>query len=216
MEISYWSDIACPFCYIGASRMKRAMAAVGLNPEDLTMKAYQLNPNAPLETSETLLTEFAAGHGMTTEQAKAQFAHMESMGNEKGLHIDMAGIIPTNTFSAHRLIKWSQKYLDKKDHQNFIMALYYLYFEEHANIADHSVLLAVISEFALLQEEAAQVLAGDAFADDVKHDILEAHQSGVQGAPFFVLNNKYGISGAQPYESMLAVLKQIQAEEGAQ
>ena len=51
MEISYWSDIACPFCYIGASRMKRAMAAVGLNPEDLTMKAYQLNPNAPLETS---------------------------------------------------------------------------------------------------------------------------------------------------------------------
>ena len=63
MEISYWSDIACPFCYIGASRMKRAMAAVGLNPEDLTMKAYQLNPNAPLETSETLLTEFAAVHG---------------------------------------------------------------------------------------------------------------------------------------------------------
>lgn len=82
MEISYWSDIACPFCYIGASRMKRAMAAVGLNPEDLTMKAYQLNPNAPLETSETLLTEFAAVHGMTTEQAKAQFAHMESKGNE--------------------------------------------------------------------------------------------------------------------------------------
>ena len=200
MEISYWSDIACPFCYIGASRMKRAMAAVGLNPEDLTMKAYQLNPNAPLETSETMLPEFAASHGMTTEQAKAQFA----------------GIIPTNTFSAHRLIKWSQKYLDKKDHQNFIMALYYLYFEEHANIADHSVLLAVISEFALPQEEAVQVLAGDAFADEVKRDILEAHQSGVQGAPFFVLNNKYGISGAQPYEYMLAVLKQIQAEEGAQ
>ena len=95
MEISYWSDIACPFCYIGASRMKRAMAAVGLNPEDLTMKAYQLNPNAPLETSETMLTEFAASHGMTTEQAKAQFAHMESMGNEEGLRIDMAGIIPT-------------------------------------------------------------------------------------------------------------------------
>lgn len=105
MKISYWSDIACPFCYIGASRMKRAMAAVGLNPEDLTMKAYQLNPNAPLETSETMLTEFATSHGMTTEQAKAQFAHMESMGNEEGLHIDMAGIIPTNTFSAHRLIK---------------------------------------------------------------------------------------------------------------
>ena len=96
------------------------------------------------------------------------------------------------------------------------MALYYLYFEEHANIADHSVLLAVISEFALPQEEAAQVLAGDAFADEVKRDILEAHQSGVQGAPFFVLNNKYGISGVQPYEYMLAALKQIQAEEGAQ
>lgn len=216
MEISYWSDIACPFCYIGASRMKRAMAAVGLNPEDLTMKAYQLNPNAPLETSETMLTEFATSHGMTTEQVKAQFAHMESMGNEEGLRIDMAGIIPTNTFSAHRLIKWSQKYLDKKDHQNFITALYYLYFEEHANIADHSVLLAVISEFDLPQEEAAQVLAGDAFADEVKRDILEAHQSGVQGAPFFVLNNKYGISGTQPYEYMLATLKKIQAEEGAQ
>ena len=71
-------------------------------------------------------------------------------------------------------------------------------------------------EFALPQEEAAQVLAGDAFADEVKRDILEANQSGVQGAPFFVLNNKYDISGAQPYEYMLAVLKQIQAEEGAQ
>ena len=86
--------LLCPFCYIGASRMKRAMAAVGLNPEDLTMKAYQLNPNAPLETSETMLTEFAASLGMTTEQAKAQFAHMESVGNEEGLRIDMAGDYP--------------------------------------------------------------------------------------------------------------------------
>ncbi|WP_257842255.1 DsbA family oxidoreductase [Streptococcus pneumoniae] len=98
MEISYWSDIACPFCYIGASRMKRAMAAVGLNPEDLTMKAYQLNPNAPLETSETMLTEFATSHGMTTEQVKAQFAHMESMGNEEGLRMIWRGLSQPTLF----------------------------------------------------------------------------------------------------------------------
>ncbi|MFR2056586.1 MAG: hypothetical protein ACLS3S_01585 [Streptococcus salivarius] len=115
------------------------------------------------------------------------------MGNEEGLRIDMAGIIPTNTFSAHRLIKWSQKYLDKKIIKISLWPCT-IFTEEHANIADHSVLLAVISEFALPQEEAAQVLAGDAFADEVKRDIL--NQSIRSSRCTFVLNNKYGISGA--------------------
>ncbi|MGT2800068.1 DsbA family oxidoreductase [Streptococcus marmotae] len=214
MEISYWSDIACPFCYIGASRMKRAMEAVGLDPHDLKMKAYQLNPHAPLATDETMLTQFAASHGMTEEQARMQFQHMADMGAEEGLKLDVAGAIPTNTFSAHRLIKWAESRLDKKTHHRLITKLYQLYFEEHASIADTAVLLEAAKGVGLPQEEVTALLEGTDFSTAVQQDILEAQEARVQGAPFFVLNNKYGISGAQPYEYMLAALKQVQAEEG--
>ncbi len=176
MEISYWVRY-CLSILLLVPRMKRAMAAVGLNLEDLTMKAYQLNPNAPLETSETMPTEFAASHGMTTEQAKAQFAHMESVGNGEGLRIDRV-IIPTNTFSAHRLIKWSQKYLDKKDHA-LIMALYYSLALKNMPILRSFCVTSCYQEFALPPRRGSAGSAGDAFADEVKRDILEANQSGV-------------------------------------
>lgn len=214
MEISYWSDIACPFCYIGAARMKRAMREVGLDAYDLEMKAFQLDPNAPLETDETMQTQFAASHGMTQEQAKLQFEHMAAMGEEEGLHLDVAGAIPTNTFSAHRLVKWARKRLSKEDHQGLIMKLYQLYFVDHVSIADKEVLVSAATAVGLPVDEVSTFLDGTEFSSDVKQDILEAHQSGVQGAPFFVINQKYGISGAQPYDYMLAALKQIQAEEG--
>ncbi|MBS4770112.1 DsbA family oxidoreductase [Carnobacteriaceae bacterium zg-ZUI240] len=213
MEISYWSDIACPFCYIGATRMKRAMEAVGLNPDDLKMKAYQLNPYAPVTTDETMLTQFATSHNMTEEQATNQFQHIEKMGTEEGLQLDLSGSIPVNTLSAHRLIKWAESRLDKKAHHRLITKLYQLYFEEHASIADTTILVEVAKEVGLPTEDVARLLEGMEFTTAVKQDIIDAQHSGVQGAPFFVLNNKYGISGAQPYEYMLAALKQIQEEE---
>ncbi|MGT2833609.1 DsbA family oxidoreductase [Streptococcus halotolerans] len=212
MEISYWSDIACPFCYIGAARMKRAMIAVGMDPFDLKMKAYQLNPQAPIETDQTMATQFAASHGMTDEEAQQQFAHMSAMGAEEGLHLDVASAIPTNTMSAHRLVKWAENRLDKVAHQEFIMKLYKLYFEDYVSIADKAVLLQAAVEMNLPESEVATLLDSQEFEDEVKQDMLEAQQSGVQGAPFFVINNKYGISGAQPYDYMVAVLKQIQEE----
>lgn len=212
ITISYWSDIACPFCYIGASRMKRAMKAVGLNPYDLEMKAFQLNPYAKEDTTETMGDQFASSHGLTDEQAAMQFEHMKAMGDEEGLNIQAKEAIVSNTFSAHRLVKWAKNRLNKEDHQHLIMRLYKIYFEEHLSIADTNVLANAASEFGLDKQEVLDFLKGTDFSDEVKQDIVEAQVSGVQGAPFFVINNKYGISGAQPYEYMLAALKQVKEE----
>lgn len=213
MNITYWSDIACPFCYIGATRMKRAMKAVGLNPNDLKMRAFQLNPYAPQETTENMLTQFATSHHMSKEDAQSQFDYIASMGEKEGLHIDMAGAIPTNTMLAHRLIKWAETQLSKDKLQELISALYQLYFERHVSIASKDELIRVASAFGLPAASTLNFLDSNQFEAEVKADMNLAYQSGVSGAPFFVLNQKYGISGAQPYEYMETALKQVLAEE---
>ncbi|AND79498.1 DsbA family oxidoreductase [Streptococcus pantholopis] len=213
MEIFYWSDIACPFCYIGSVRMKRAMAELGLDPENLEMKAYQLNPYAPQETDETMLTQFAASHGMSQEQAKQQLSQIEAMAAEEKLSMDTANAVPTNTMAAHRLIKWTQDKKDKAAVSQLINRLYKVYFEDGRSIADYEVLLNAVAETGLPTKEVQAVLNSNDYEKAVMADILQAQQSGVQGAPFFVINQQYAVSGAQPFDYLLAALKHIQTEE---
>ncbi|QMU07168.1 DsbA family oxidoreductase [Levilactobacillus suantsaii] len=214
MKIKYWSDIACPFCYIGSTRMKRAIKELGIADETpLEFKAFQLDPTLPTTTTKTMTDNFAGGHGMTVDQAQAQMAQIEQMGAGDGLTIDLAHAIPTNTMDAHRLIKLAQASGDAVVTEQVITALYHVYFSEGASIADHTVLRRAVVDAGLPAAAVDDVLASDKYAQDVRRDEAEAQQLGIQGAPFFVLNDKYGISGAQPYDTMVSALRQVLAEE---
>jgi predicted DsbA family dithiol-disulfide isomerase len=215
MEIKYWSDIACPFCYIGSTRMKKALKELNLYDETpLEFKSFQLDPTSPTTTDETMVEHFSSGHGMSTEQAKAQIEQISQMGASDGLKVDLVNAVPTNTLDAHRLIKLAESTGDRDLTERVIDAFYQVYFSNGESIADHDVLKKVAIEAGLDASQVDEILDSKKFEREVRSDEMEAQQLGIQGAPFFVIDNKYGISGAQPYETFVQALKQVQAKEG--
>jgi predicted DsbA family dithiol-disulfide isomerase len=214
MEIKYWSDIACPFCYIGSNRMKRAMKEVGIYEQTpLEFKSFELDPTTPKETDESYLNHFTHGDQAREPQAKKQMEAIEKMAHDDDLPMDINRVVPTNTVDAHRLIKLAERKNDPALTERVISRFYKVYFNDGKSIADHDVLLAAAVEAGLAKDEVEAVLNSDKYRQEVVNDETEAQQLGIHGAPFFVINNKYAISGAQPYETFVQALKQIQEEE---
>lgn len=216
MEIMYWSDIACPFCYIGATRLKRALTQLGLaDTTPLDFKAYQLDPTLKATSDVKMAAHFAQAHGMTAEQASQRLAQIELAAAPDGLDLDYANAIPVNTMTAHRLIKYAKAAATPAQVDDLIQRLYQAYFSEGKSVADHAALQAIAAAVGLEVEAVAAVLNSDQYADEVQADIHAAANLGIRGVPFFVINQKYAISGAQPYEAFVAALKKVQAEEEA-
>ncbi|GAB5056651.1 DsbA family oxidoreductase [Companilactobacillus alimentarius] len=215
MEIKYWSDIACPFCYIGSTRMKKALKELNLYDETpLEFKSFQLDPTLPTKIDKTMLENFSSGHGMTTEQATAQIEQISKMGATDGLKVDLLNAVPTNTLDAHRLIKLTDSLGNRDLTERVIDAFYQVYFSNGESIADHAVLKKAATAAGLDAKKIDEVLNSKQFEREVRSDEIEAQKLGIQGAPFFVIDNKYGISGAQPYETFVQALQQVQAKEG--
>lgn len=215
MEIKYWSDIACPFCYIGSNRMKRAMQELGIyDTTELEFKSFELNPMTPKETTEGYINHFTQGNPAMEPQAKQQMAYIEQMAHDDGLAMDINRVVPTNTMDAHRLIKLAATKNNPQLTEQVIKRFYQVYFSDGTSIADHEVLVKAAVEAGLAEDEVEAVLNSDQYRQAVMADEQEAQQAGIHAAPFFVINNKYGISGAQPYETFVKALKQVQAEEG--
>lgn len=211
MEIKYWSDIACPFCYIGSNRMKRAMKEVGIYDDtQLEFKSFELDPDAPKKTTEGYINHFTHGDKSLEPQAKAQMNQIESMAQNDGLPMKINSVVPTNTVDAHRLIKLAESKGNPELTEQVISKFYKVYFSEGQSIADHNVLLKAAIVAGLDEKDVKRVLDSDDYHQDVINDELEAQQLGIHAAPFFVIDNKYAISGAQPYEVFVKALKQIQ------
>ncbi len=215
MEIKYWSDIACPFCYIGSNRMKRAMQELGIyETTELEFKSFELNPMTPKETTEGYINHFTQGNPAMEPQAKRQMEYIEQMAHDDGLAMDINRVVPTNTMDAHRLIKLAATKNNPQLTERVIKRFYQVYFNDGTSIADHEVLVKAAVEAGLARDEVEAVLNSDQYRQAVMADEQEAQQAGIHAAPFFVINNKYGISGAQPYETFVKALKQVLAEEG--
>lgn len=215
MEIKYWSDIACPFCYIGSTRMKKAMKEVGIYDDTkLELKSFQLNPmEAKTAKSGEYINHFTGGRKELEARAKQQMDYITEMAKGDSLDFHLDKVVPTNTMDAHRLIKLAEDKYDRDLTEKLIARLYKVYFTDGESIADHDVLTKVATEVGMKSEDIKYVLNSDKYQKDVVTDEIEAQQSGVQAAPFFVINNKYGISGAQPYEVFVKALKQVKEEE---
>lgn len=216
MEIMYWSDIACPFCYIGSNRMKKAMKEVGIyDNTKLEFKSFQLDPNAPKETDEKFIVHMSGGDKSREKQAQMQMDYIGQMAEQEGLAFDIENAKFTNTMDAHRLIKLAEVKGDYDLVERVITRFYKVFFGDADNIADRDVLVNAAVEAGLNKLEVEGVLNSNKYEDVVRRDEIQAYQAGVQAAPFFVINNKYAISGAQPYKVFVNALKQVQAEEVA-
>lgn len=205
MKIEVWSDYVCPFCYIGKRRLEEAIESTGFGDKvEVVFKAFELDPNSP-QTSEKSMTEvLAEKYNSSLEEAKNMTGNVVEQAKTVGLAYDFENLRPANTFDAHRLAKLAeQEGVGAEIAEKLLEA----YFIEARQIGTHEELLKVAEVVGVSAERAKQVLESDEFAADVKKDIEEAGQIGVQGVPFFVIDRKYAISGAQPAETFANALQ---------
>jgi len=212
MKITYWSDYACPYCYIGEARLKSAIKELKLEDKiELEMKAFQLDPGAPEKSNGTTLDRFAAKYGLSKSQAAQQIENISQMGRDEGLEFNYATTLFTNTMDAHRLTKYACE-KDAAIGDKLIEALFKAYFSDNKELADHDVLMQYALDSGLSEDEIKEVLASDKYKDEVILDEREAARYGIHAVPFFVVG-KYGIPGALSTEQMKATIMKTMEEE---
>ena len=212
MNITYWSDYACPYCYIGEARLKKAIQELGREDDvRLTMKAFQLDPGAPEKSNGTTLDRFARKYGLSKDQAADQIENISKMGREEGLEFNYAKTLFTNTMDAHRLTKYAYtKSLATAD--RLIEELFQAYFSDNLELADREVLVGAALKAGLSREETEELLDSDRFLEEVRQDESDAARNGIHAVPFFVIG-KYGVPGALPTDQLKAVIEETLKEE---
>lgn len=210
MEINIWSDIRCPFCYIGKRKFEAALKQFS-NSESIkvTWKSFQLDPNIETQPNINAIEHLAKAKHMPIEQAEDMVQHVINMANEEGLNFNFGHAVVANSFNAHRLLHFA-KSLNKGDELK--EALLKAHLVDGKNIDDNKTLISIATENGLDGNAVETMLHSDEFAYDVKQDEMEAQNIGVRGVPFFVFDNKYAISGAQPTAAFLETLNKAWSE----
>ena len=206
IEIDIWSDVVCPWCFIGRRRLQKAIANHAGNREVIVRhRAFQLQPDARdvVRTDEMLATKYK----IDKAQVAAMQANVCSIADGEGLCYDLTETLSGNTVDAHRLILWAEK-IGKGD--ELLEAIYSAYFEKKLPIFTHADLLAIATSVGIDTTAAQQLLDSDDFADQVSEDQNLAHQLGANGVPFYVIDMKFAISGAQPQEVFDQIFTRIE------
>lgn len=206
MKVEIWSDVMCPFCYIGKRHFEQAIEKLPFTNEiEVDWKSYQLNPEYHNTNNETIYDYLSRSKGMPIEQAKQMTKQVVEMASNAGLTMDFDKNVPANTFDAHRLIHLAAKHglQDLAEEK-----LFEAHFVKGLNLGEASVLLDVAEEIGLDRTEAESVLKGDEFAEAVRYDVYESQNLGIRGVPYFVMDRKYGVSGAQPVQAFTDALTQ--------
>ena len=213
MKIMYWSDYACPYCYIGETHLKKAIGNLNLGDQvDIEMLAFELDPSASKTYTGAMVDRFAKKYGLSLAGAQERIDGISQMGHEAGLDFRYAETRYTNTFDAHRLTKLAQQ-KDAALADRLEERFYRAYFTESLELADYAVLKRIALEEGMDEKEVDEVLNSDKYADGVRLDEREAQRYGVHAVPYFVIGNKYAIPGAMPVEAMERVLKNVLDEE---
>lgn len=205
MKVEIWSDVMCPFCYIGKRRFEEALTQFNNADEvEVVWKSYQLNPHLKTDPTINIHQYLANIKGIDLDDARQMNQQVTEMAESVGLAYDFDRAIVANSFDAHRLSHLAAQHgLGNAAEE----ALFKAYFTEGKNIADKETLIALGAGIGLSAEGIKQMLNTDAFADNVKHDVAEAQQLGVRGVPFFVFDRKFAVSGAQPTAIFLQTLE---------
>ena len=214
MNITYWSDYACPFCYIGVTHLMKAAEALGANDRiELVMRSFELDPRAPKTCESDTTARFGAKYGLSQEQAAGRVAEITEIAHEAGLaSFDYATTRNTNTFDAHRLTKYAQA-VEPEKAPALEHTLYDAYFSRSLELADHDVLRTVADEVGLNADAVERILTTEACAQEVRLDEREAAMRGVHGVPYFVIAGKTVVPGCMGIEQFEAVLRKALDEE---
>jgi len=205
LTVEIWSDVVCPWCYIGKRRFEAALERFE-HRDDVTImwRSFELDPEAPAEPAGSATERLAAKYGMSVERAEQLHAEMTERAAVEGLEFHFDRARGGNTFNAHRMIHLASTYGHQAAAQERVMRAH---FTEGEAIADPETLIRIVAELGVDPQEAREALALDRFAEDVREDERLAQQLGVQGVPFFVLDRRYAVSGAQPPEVLLGALE---------
>lgn len=210
MKIEIWSDVMCPFCYIGKRKLEAALADFPHREQvRLDWRSFQLDPHMATQPDKDVISYLAEVKGQTRAWSEAAHRQVTEMARQVGLayHFDRA--VVANSFDAHRLLQMAKEQgLGDAAEE----ALFRGYFTEGVNIADREALAGLAASIGLERQAVQTTLASDAYADAVQRDIAEARQLGIRGVPFFLLNRRHAVSGAQPVEVFRRALEKAFAE----
>lgn len=206
MKVEIWSDVMCPFCYIGKRKFENALAQFPHREDvEVEWKSFQLNPEMPKNTGQSIHEYLAERKGWTLDHAKRLNEQVTGMAAEVGLQYNFDKAVVANSFDAHRFAHLAAKYgLGDAAEEGLFKA----YFTEGKDISDHAVLAELGTAIGLDAAEVKATLAERTYAREVQQDIAEAEALGARGVPFFVIDRKYAVSGAQPEATFLNALQQ--------
>jgi predicted DsbA family dithiol-disulfide isomerase len=212
MNVEIWSDVVCPWCYIGKRRFERAVASFGQpGAVTVTYRSFELDPDAPAQRTGTQAEHLARKYGMTIAQAEQANQQMIQRAAAEGLEFRFDLIRGGSTFDAHRLLHLAKDHgLQPEMKERLLRAT----FTEGLPIADQPTLVRLAAEVGLPAAQAQAVLDGDSYADAVRADEQQAARYGITGVPFFVADGKYAVSGAQPPEVLLELLRRAYDDAG--
>jgi predicted DsbA family dithiol-disulfide isomerase len=210
MKIDIWSDIMCPFCYIGKRKLECALKDFEHKDQvEIVWHSFQLDPNMTTQPGKSIQQYLAERKGQSIEWSLKVHAQVAQSASAEGLKYNFDKAVIANSFDAHRLIHLAQK---RGMGGAAKEALLKAYFTDGKNISDHNTLMQIGIDLGLRVVEIGEVLNSNAYANEVKEDMEQANALGVNGVPFFVLDDKYAISGAQPAEVFLNGLRQAWSE----
>jgi predicted DsbA family dithiol-disulfide isomerase len=205
MRVEIWSDIVCPWCYIGKRRFETALSQFDhANEVDVVWKSFQLDPDQPKGKPEPVAEHLAAKYGVSVDEARAMNDRVKGIAAEEGLAYDFDRYTMVNTFDAHRLTHLAKEHgLGAELHERLLRAQ----LVEGEVLEDPDTLVRLAVEVGIPEADARRVVESDAYTNEVNADIDELRGLGGNGVPFFVIDRRYGVSGAQPAELFLNALE---------
>jgi len=209
MKIEVWSDYACPFCYIGKKRLERVLAKIGYKKISVEFKSFELDPAASKEVISSTPERFAKKYGLSLEAAHERIEQISRMGRREGINFRYATTRYTNTFDALRLTKFAQE----KGHDEIVQMLFEAYFTENVELSDLGILREIALDCGLDEDEVDDVLESDRYAEEVRADERQAAWLEVHAVPYFVIDGKYSLFGAQPAEILEQAITEALTEE---
>ncbi|MGO1726766.1 MAG: DsbA family oxidoreductase [Glutamicibacter ardleyensis] len=210
VRVDIWSDIACPWCFIGKRRFEKGVEEFEFSDNvDVYWHAYQLDPSLPEHYDGDEVQYLSQVKGMDPEQVKGMMEHVTEQAAGEGLNYRFDQLRPANSFTALRVLEQAKTESKGSEMKETLLSAH---FERGLDTGDRQVLAKLATEVGLDEAATAETLNSQKYAEEVNADIEQARQLGISGVPFFVIDGKYGISGAQPAEAFTNALTQVHAE----
>lgn len=216
IKIDVWSDIACPWCYIGKRKLEAGIAAFGVEPDrpavEVEYHSFELSPDTPVDFEGSVVDFLSAHKGMPADQVGEMLTHVTGVAAEVGLDYDFDALQHTRTIAAHQLLHYAKAHGRQHDMKERLLRAYFV---EGRHVGRLPELADLAAEIGLDRDDALRALEHDDHLADVEADLRQAGVYGITGVPFFVVDGRYGVSGAQAPETFHDVLQRVADERAA-